>query len=114
MNDFVLNKLPKWILFGFCSMLLLGSIVTDATTNKLNKSMSPLIIGFISFVLGVYTLVTLMYKPSNTCDPTDDERTLAGGEGVLTFEPRTMCAAASCNTTAGYTLTDTGICVKNI
>lgn len=113
MNDFVLNKLPKWILFGICCVLLLGSIITDATTNKLNKTLIPFILGFISFVVGVYTFVSIMYKPPNTCDPTDDERTLSGGEGVLTFQPMTSCMAASCNTAANYTLTDAGICVKN-
>jgi len=47
----------------------------------------------------------------NGCDPTADERTAAGGDGVLTFTKDSSgnCVAATCNTSAGYNLYQ-GVC----
>lgn len=47
----------------------------------------------------------------NGCDPTADERTAAGGDGVLTFikDSSGNCVAATCNTSAGYNLYQ-GVC----
>ena len=56
------------------------------------------------------------FKPkpaSNDCTPTDDEKKAAGGDGVLTFakDDSGNCVAESCNTVAGYTLSQ-GVCSK--
>lgn len=64
------------------------------------------------FAIGIIMIIMKLLKSDkNGCDPTDDERTAAGGDGVLTFTKDSSgnCVAATCNTVAGYSLSN-GIC----
>ena len=110
MTNFLTNTLPKWIILIVSLIVLVYVIGRDSLTNKFEKNLQVVYIGIPTGLLAIYALFLVLYKPENTCKPSDDERKLAGGKGALTFKNITTCGAASCDT--GYILTDTGICVK--
>ena len=62
-------------------------------------------------IVAVVLLITRKKKDGASCTPSDDEKTVAGGEGVLTFvhNESGKCVADTC--VEGYTLGD-GICSK--
>lgn len=115
-------KLPQWLnitLLVVLSIIVLIFIVL--ASKKPNANFPLMTLGTLGFgVVAVsipllYSYGFILKDKDNTCDPTDEEREAAGGDGVLTFstQTKTFCGAETCNTVAGYSLTDAGICAMS-
>lgn len=115
-------KLAQWLNITLFILLSIIVVTFIFLANKKSNANFPLekLIGL--FVAAVPVATALLYSygvilkdKDNTCDPTDEERETAGGDGVLTFstQTKTFCGAETCNTTAGYSLTDAGICAMS-